>query len=103
MALILSFDVDTAKLVTMAGNAEILTKGYYSSVIISAWDDKTIRGFPIVGTTKLPVWANGRANRNMFCHWDKNGKCWEGTTLWKAFEDMDKLDLFIYAKEEEEI
>ena len=46
MALVLSFDIDTAKLVTMAGNAEILTKGYYSSVIISAWDDKTIRGFP---------------------------------------------------------
>ena len=101
MALILNFDVDTAKLVTMAGNAEILTKGYYSSVIISAWDDKTVKGFPIVGVTRLPVWANGRANRNMFCHWDKNGRCWERFTLWKNFEDIDKLDLFIYVKEEE--
>ena len=103
MALILSFDIDTAKLVIMAGNAEILTKGYYSSVIISAWDDKTIEDFPIVGITRLPIWARGRANREMLCHWDKDGKCWEGTTLWRNFEDMDKLDLFIYAKEEEEI
>ena len=104
MALILSFDVDTAKLITVAGNAEILTKGYYSSVIISAWDDKTIRGFPVVGVTKLPVWARGRLqNQNMFCHWDKDGRCWERFTLWKDFEDIDKLDLFIYAKEEEEI
>lgn len=103
MALILSFDIDTAKLVIMAENAEILTKGYYSLVIISAWDDKTIEGFPIVGVTRLPIWASGRANREMLCHWDKDGKCWEGTTLWRNFEDMDKLDLFIYAKEEEEI
>ena len=102
MALVLSFDIDTAKLVTMAGNAEILTKGYYSLVIISAWDDKTIKGFPIVGVTRLPIWASGRANREMLCHWNKDGKCWEGTTLWRNFEDMDKLDLFIYAKEEEE-
>jgi hypothetical protein len=102
MALILSFDIDTAKLVTMAGNAEILTKGYYSSVIISAWNDKTIKGFPIVGTTRLPLWAKVR-HKDMLCHWDENGRCWERTVLWKAFEDIDKLDLFIYAKEEEEI
>lgn len=101
MALILSFDIDIAKLITMAGNAEILTKGYYSSVIISAWDDKTIRGFPIVGVTRLPIWAKGQC-RDMLCHWNKDGRCWEGTTLWRNFEDMDKLDLFIYAKEEEE-
>jgi len=102
MALILSFDIDTAKLITMAGNAEILTKGYYSSVIISAWDDKTIKGFPIAGVTKLPIWARGKC-RDMLCHWDKDGRCWERFTLWRDFEDIDKLDLFIYAKEEEEI
>ena len=100
MALVLSFDIDTAKLVTMAENAEILTKGYYSLVIISAWDDKTIEGFPIVGVTRLPVWAKGQC-REMLCHWDKDGRCWEGINLWRNFEDMDKLDLFIYAKEEE--
>ena len=100
MALVLSFDIDTAKLVTMAGNAEILTKGYYSSVIISAWDDETVKGFPIVGVTSLPIWAKGQ-RRERLCHWDKNGRCWERFTLWKNFEDIDKLDLFIYVKEEE--
>ena len=103
MALVLSFDIDTAKLITMAGNAEILTKGYYSSVIISAWDDKTIKGFPIVGVTKLPPWAKAQGNGNMLFHWDKNGRCWERFILWRDFEDIDKLDLFIYAKEEQEI
>lgn len=102
MALVLSFDIDTAKLVTMAGNAEILTKGYYSSVIISAWNDKTVKGFPIVGTTRLPIWAKGQC-RDRLCHWDKDGRCWERFTLWRNFEDIDKLDLFIYAEEEEEI
>lgn len=102
MALVLSFDIDTAKLVTVAGNAEILTKGYYSSVIISAWDDKTVKGFPIVGVTSLPPWANPQGNRDMLCHWDKDGRCWERFILWRDFKDIDKLDLFIYAKEEKE-
>lgn len=100
MALILSFDIDIAKLVTVAGNAEILTKGYYSLVIISAWDDKTIEGFPIVGVTRLPIYAKSQY-RDMICHWDEKGRCWEGFDLARNFDDMNKLDLFIYAKEED--
>lgn len=100
MALILSFDVDTAKLVVAAESGEILTKGYYSQVIISAWNDKTIEGFPIVGVTRLPIWAKGQC-RDMICHWDEKGRCWEGFDLARNFDDMNKLDLFIYAKEED--
>jgi hypothetical protein len=39
----------------------------------------------------------------MLFHWDKDGRCWERFILWRDFEDIDKLDLFIYAKEEGEI
>ena len=91
--IILSFDLELAKLVTLAGNGELLTKGMFQRADIACWDTGN-KAYPILGTVKE---LHCGARRTL--HWNNEGKALESLSL-KVPRD-DYYDLFIYSSEED--
>lgn len=92
--IILSFDPELAKLVTLAGNGELLTKGMFQRVIILDWNSSDTPYFPIKGLVR-----GLHGKKDKICHWNAQGRALENLDL--SCPGDDYYDLFIYSPEED--